>query len=415
MMNGRVEMQSPSISRRPSPRLLAEAPHRLLFFVGAGNLMLAMGWWAAWLIAARWPYFAVPQPSPYAGWLHAFVMQYQMLPSFFFGFLLTVFPKWLGQPEIARWRYVPVGLGLFGGQLTTLLGALGWSQGIVAGMFLTVTGWFAGLVALAPLLWREKGSTWHARSCFFALLLGFGGLIAWVTFVLGGPAWLPLASIKIGSFGLSLPVYVTVANRMFPFFAGNVVAGYKTWRPLWVLGVFWPLVLLHLALELCHGQRWLWLVDAPLLVLTATLCWRWWPRVRTPAILTVLFTGLVWLPVAFALYTIQSLAVLVTGVQWLGRAPAHALFIGFFGSVLIAMVTRVTQGHSGRPMILPAAAGFAYAAIQLVTMARIIAELAPDSVAWQALAATGWVLAFAPWVTRIGRIYLTARADGRPG
>ena len=51
-------------------------------------------------------------------------MQYQMLPSFIFGFLLTVFPRWMGLPEIDRWRYLPVGLGLFGGQLATLAGGI---------------------------------------------------------------------------------------------------------------------------------------------------------------------------------------------------------------------------------------------------------------------------------------------------
>ena len=40
-----------------------------------------------------------------------------------------------------------------------------------------------------------------------------------------------------------------------------------------------------------------------------------------------------------------------------GRAPAHALYIGFFGSLLVAMVTRVTQGHSGRPLELDALVG----------------------------------------------------------
>jgi uncharacterized protein involved in response to NO len=35
--------------------------------------------------------------------------------------------------------------------------------------------------------------------------------------------------------------------------------------------------------------------------------------------------------------------------------------------------------------------------------------------AWQALAAAGWLLAFAPWVLRSLRIYGTPRVDGRPG
>lgn len=398
-----------------SPLRLAEAPHRLLFFVGASNVLLAMAWWAAWLATTRWQVLAMPQPQPYAGWLHAFVMQYQVLPSFFFGFLLTTFPKWMGQPDIERWQYAPVGLGLLGGQLATLLGAIGWEVGILVGLLMTLAGWAAGLVILGRLLWRDQATTWHARSCFAGLVLGFAGLAAWTVFLFGGPALCAFASIKIGTFGLLLPVYVTVAHRMFPFFASRVVPGYVAWRPMWLLAAFWPLCIAHLALELVHAYAWLWLVDLPLLALATTMLLRWWPRGPQPGILWVLFAGLAWLPLAFALYAGQSLAYLATGIYWLGRGPAHALFIGFFGSILIAMVTRVTQGHSGRPLTMSAAAWFAFAAIQLVTVVRVAAEVLPDVMLWHALAALGWLLAFAPWVARIGRIYLLPRADGRPG
>lgn len=386
-----------------------------MFFIGASNVLLAMLWWAAWLVAARWPMFAMPQPQAYAGWLHAFVMQYQMLASFIFGFLLTVFPRWMGLREFERWRYIPVGLGLFGGQVMTLLGALGWSAGILVGLVMTLGGWVAALVTLAPLLWREEGTTWHARSCFAGLAFGFAGLLAWSAYVLGAsPTW-AFVSIKIGSFGLLVPVYVTVAHRMFPFFAGNVVPGYVPWRPLWLLVAFWVLALAHLALELVHGYAWLWLVDVPLFFLGATLCIRWWPRGPKPGLLAVLFMGLAWLPIAFALYSAQSLGYLLSGVYALGRAPAHALFVGFFGSVLVAMVTRVTLGHSGRALTMSKVAWYAFVAIQLVALLRIGAEFAADGMRWQAIAAVGWLVALAPWVARIGQIYLSPRVDGKPG
>jgi uncharacterized protein involved in response to NO len=398
-----------------SPRLLARAPHRLMFFIGASNVLLAMAWWTAWLASTRWQWFGMPQPNPYAGWLHAFVMQYQVLPSFFFGFLLTTFPRWMGLPEFARWRYLPVGIGMFGGQAATLLGAFGWSAGILVGAVLTIGGWCAGLATLGPLLWREKGTTWHARSCFAALCLGLLGLLAWLALLLGGSPLYAFAGIKVGTFGLLLPVFVTVAHRMFPFFAGNVVPGYRAWRPLWLLGAFWTLTLAHLAMELVHGYRWLWAPDLGLLALSTTLLWRWWPRGSRNGLLVTLFVGLAWLPVAFALYALQSIAYLDTGMFWLGRAPAHALFIGFFASVLVAMVTRVTQGHSGRPLKMPTAAWFAFGAIQLVAVIRIVAEVAPDPMACMAIAAIGWLVAFTPWVLRIGRIYLSPRVDGKPG
>ena len=129
----------------------------------------------------------------------------------------------------------------------------------------------------------------------------------------------------------------------------------------------------------------------------------------------MLFLGYAWLPIALALYIVQSLVYALDGDFVLGRAPAHALFIGFFGSLLVAMVTRVTQGHSGRPLVFGGVAMFAFVVIQLVSVARIAAELVHDQMAWQAAAAIGWLLAFAPWVLRSLRIYLTPRADGKAG
>ena len=395
---------------------LLDAPHRMMFFAGAGNVLLAMAWWAAWLVSARWPaVLQLAQPPQVAGWLHAFVMQYQVLASFVFGFLLTVFPRWMGMPELPRTRYVPVGIGLFGGQVATLLGALGWAPGIAIGTVLTLAGWMWGVGVLGWLVAGERGTTWHARACLGALVLGLVGVGGWAWFVAGGSAAWAFASIKLGTFGFLLPMYLTVAHRMFPFFAASAMPGYVAWRPLWILGVALPLLLVHLGLELVHAYQWLWIADLPLLALSLLLLARWWPRGRKPGLLTVLFLGLAWLPVTFALYLAQSLAYLQTGTYLFGRAPAHALFVGFFGSVLVAMVTRVTQGHSGRPLVMPPAAWFAFGALQYVAVVRVAADLAPDPLRWHAIAAIGWLVALAPWVVRLGRIYLAPRIDGKPG
>ncbi|AWV06381.1 NnrS family protein [Marilutibacter maris] len=399
----------------PSLHRLGGAPHRLMFFIGCVNLLAAMLWWTAWLAAARGALPAMPQPQPYAGWLHAFVMQYQMLPSFIFGFLLTTFPRWLDLPGFTARRFLPVGAGMFGGQLATLLGALGWGPGISVGLAMTAAGWLAGLIALGGCLLRDRDSNWHARSCFAALAIGFVGLLFWGGHVWGGSATAAFVSIKLGTFGMLLPVYLTVAHRMFPFFASRVVPGYVPWRPGWVLALFWALLAAHLTLELHHAYAWLWLVDIPLLAGSAMLLLRWWPDRPAPGLLKVLFLGSLWLPLTFALYAAQSAAYQLTGAFWLGRAPAHALFIGFFGSVLIAMVTRVTRGHSGRSLRMPPIAWFAFATIQLCALSRIGAELAAAPLTWQLLSASLWLLALGPWALRMGHIYLSPRVDGKPG
>jgi uncharacterized protein involved in response to NO len=296
-----------------------------------------------------------------------------------------------------------------------LVGLAGVPVLIHVGVIITLAGWIAALVILLRLLWQDAGKTWHAVSCAAALVLGLMGLALFAVFLHGGDARLLFASIKLGSFGLLLPIYVTVAHRMFPFFAGNVVKGYVAWRPFWFLGVFWALALVHLGLELSHAYAWLWLSDVALLALCALWLWRTWPRGSAPALLRVLFLGYAWLPVAFALYAFQSVWFALEGNFILGRAPAHALFIGFFGSLLVAMVTRVTQGHSGRPLEFGRVAAVAFAIIQLVTVTRVLAELLPDGPLWQTVAAAGWLIAFLPWVIRSAWIYLTPRADGRPG
>ena len=387
----------------------------MLFLVGATNVLAAMIWWAAWLAATRFQLLELPQPPLPAGWMHAIIMQYQVLPSFMFGFLLTVFPRWLDLPALTPRHYLPVGVGLLGGQVLTLAGLAGGVLLLRAGAVFTLCGWVFGMWLLARLVLRARGLPWHALSCLFALGFGLVGLVSYGLLTLRLDAQVAFVAIKFGGIPMLLPIYFTVCHRMIPFFTNMVVPGYRMVRPTWVLGLAWVLLVAHLWLELRHGYAWLWIPDITLALLFGGLLVAWWPRARVPALLRVLFLGFAWLPIAFALYGFQSSWFAATGNFLLGRAPAHALFIGFFGSLLVAMVTRVTQGHSGRPLVLGAVATTAFVILQLVAVTRIVAELVPDALAWQAAAALGWLLAFLPWVLRSAWIYLTPRVDGRAG
>jgi uncharacterized protein involved in response to NO len=410
-------------SRNPLTAPLFAAPHRLLFLVGALNVLAAMTWWLLWTAALRWQWWSMPQPPvplP-AGWAHGLVMSYQVFTPFIFGFLLTVFPRWTGQPALDRWHYVPVGLGLLGGQLLTLIGLCGFPQVLHVGLFATVIGWLSGLVSLATVLRSARQRDWHANACLIALAAGLTGLLLFIAWW-HAPArgLLAFAALKIGIIGFLLPVYLTVAHRMLPFFAGNVVPDYRPWKPLWLLAALGLFLAVHLSLELAHAYAWLWLPDIALTIVSCAWLWRIWPtsddqRTRLPGLLLVLFIALCWLPMAFALYSAQSLLFVATGDFLLGRAPVHALAIGLFGSLLVAMVTRVTMGHSGRPLAMSWIAWFAFLVVQVAAVLRIGAELVNDAWAWHTLAALAWITAFLPWVIRNAGIYLRPRADGQPG
>jgi uncharacterized protein involved in response to NO len=392
-------------------RLLAAAPHRLLFLVGASNVLLAMIWWGYVLAGGAVPAVAGLPPS----WLHAFLMQYQVLPAFIFGFLLTVHPRWTSQQALSPWHYVPVGLGLFGGQLLTLAAA--WSGSTLllhVGWLQTLAGWISGI---AILLWSYRRTTArdpYVLSTLAALVIGLAGVLVFGAWLHGGDlGWLRIM-VTLGVFGLLLPIYLTVALRVFPFFAANVVDGYVLYRPIGFLPLLWVGVLGHLACELAGYSSWRWLPDLLLTGALVWILWRWWPRAKAPPLLMVLFVGMLWLPLGLWLHVLDS-ARLALGLPGLGTLPLHTIAVGFFGSILVAMVTRVTAGHSGRPLQLGRVAGTAFVAMQLVTVLRMLGSLLPDPAPWLTAAAVGWVLAFTPWVLHSARIWLTPRVDGKPG
>jgi uncharacterized protein involved in response to NO len=399
------------------PRLLAAAPHRPLFLAGTVAVLLSMLWWTLELAALRFAWSGWPQPSIPPAWGHAMLIQYGLFPLFMFGFLMTTFPRWMNGPPVPPRRYLPVAGGVLGGYVLANIGLLGLPWLLDIGFVLMLCGYLFGLATLGGVLRAATQRNRHGWSCLAAFVCGTFGLFAFLAWLLFGAAvgWASFA-VELGTFGFLLPIYFTVCHRMLPFFSKNMVAGYVMRRPDWSLPVVWALLLAHLFLDWSGQLRWLWLADVPLALVFAwhALAWQPWKAMR-PGLLAVLHLAFAWLPVAFVLFAVQDVVFAASGQSILGRAPLHALAIGFFGSMLVAMVTRVTQGHSGRPLQMGAVPWLCFGLLQVVVLLRIRAELGGDMYLWLVMAGVGWLLAFLPWVARSAWIYLTPRADGRPG
>lgn len=394
--------------------ILFAAPHRLLFLTGIVQLAATMLWWTVALAGIHFDTVALPNGDIPASLLHAPMLIYLVLPPLFFGFLLTVFPRWMGYPDLEQRAYAPVATGY------ALSALLGWA-GLLAGRDILLTGAFAaaflaslwGAVLLASIAIREvrdsKSPTWHGWSILAAFAFGIAGQIAVISFMADlATGTLPFAN-RVGLWAFILPVFFTVCHRMVPFFAGNVVEGYVRWRPFWLLAAFWLGTVLLIAAEVTGRLTMLSLGSALIAAVTALMVWKWWPRAKAPALLWVLIIGFAWAPLGYALAFLGS-----TGFE-LGRAPEHALTIGFASSILVAMVTRVTHGHSGRPLYFPVVAWIAFAGMQTAALARIAAAAHYESPAWLLASAIIFVACFAPWMLHNGAIYLQARIDGKTG
>ena len=92
---------------------LLAAPHRTLFFTGLVSLLAASTWWGLHLLARStgMPVFALAlQPAPI--WAHAYLMLFAVFPTMFFGFLFTVFPRWMNGPLVTRAEYIATAVAL---------------------------------------------------------------------------------------------------------------------------------------------------------------------------------------------------------------------------------------------------------------------------------------------------------------
>jgi len=404
------------------------APHRAMFLGGTVQGLLGMLWWAVNLGAQHAGLYSVTVWAPHLpaylplSWMHGLLMIYGFFPFFIFGFLITAAPRWQGAPEVTKSVYAT----------SFLLMMAGW-VGVDAGLFLpgllpvglglVLAGWLVGANALLGVARHANPERRHVWVVAIALGLGVSGLAAFLAYVVGGPgpAWLVEWALMIGLWGFLLPVLVTVAHRMLPFFSSGVIPKYLLRRPYWALWLLLAAFAAHILLALAGQAHWLWLADLPAALATLYLSVIWqFRRGLAVRILAVLHIGFAWLTVALALYAAQSLAGLA-GYGILGLAPLHALTIGFFTSMLLGMVSRVTLGHSGRSVAADAAMWLAFWGMQATAVLRIAAELlgeccsgpGPFNLMW--LAALCWLAAFGGWSLRYAPAYWRARVDGKPG
>lgn len=391
------------------------ASHRGLFLIGTVQFAATMLWWSFALLALMGIGPQMPDGALPASLLHAPVMLFLVLPPFFLGFLLTVFPRWMNYPDTAAKIYLPVVMTLAMATVLFWLGLFsGYADVIFASFAFSGAGWLWALGYMLALLVKErqagKPPTWHGWSCFTALYVGFMCLIASLTGLMKlDGALIHVANLTaLGLF--ILPVFVTVCHRMIPFFAGNVVEGYIRWRPFSVLAAYWIASVLAAAGYLQGNFAIAATGNTALAALTGLMLWKWTPRAAAPGLLWVLVLGFAWAPLGFGLLSWTDLF-----APELARAALHLLTVGLAGSLVVAMVTRVTQGHSGRALTMPPIAWIAFVATQAAAVLRLLAGFDGEDLALLTVAAFCLAIGLLPWALRSVRIYTRPRADGKPG
>jgi uncharacterized protein involved in response to NO len=407
-------------------RLLLAAPHRLAFFAAAAMMAAASLWWAG-VIVTRTQGIVLPWAVPPAS-VHALLMGFSFLPLFFAGFLFTAGPKWLRQPPVhARVLLWPV-VVYAAGFVLLVAGAHAGAELAAAGLALAASAFAAWTWRFVRLLLTSPvADRLHPALVAAGLVVGVAVLAVAAFGLWRRDDGLVLAAVHAGLWGCLALVYVTVVHRMVPFFTASALPLLDAWRPMWLL---WTLAAAAAFEAMLGAAEILWwplpesvrvmqaAVELPVAALLLWLAVRWGlVQSLTIRLLAMLHVGFVWLGLAFLLHAVSHALKAFSGhTVSLGLAPIHALAMGFFGSTLFAMATRVSAGHGGRPVAADDLAWRLFWALQCAIALRIVAELwNAGAVALTVAAALGWAGCVLAWAVRYGRWFGTPRADGRPG
>ncbi|MFW6052085.1 MAG: NnrS family protein, partial [Myxococcota bacterium] len=139
--------------------------------------------------------------------------------------------------------------------------------------------------------------------------------------------------------------------------------------------------------------------------------WQPFRTLREP-LLWVLHVGHAWLIVGFALVAAAELG---TGLAL--TTATHALTAGAIGTMVVAVMTRASLGHTGRALEAPPAVTVAYALVILGAVVRVLGPVAAPALYFESVVAGGvaWATGYALFCLVYAPMLLRPRADGRPG
>jgi len=315
---------------------------------------------------------------------HAHELLFGFLGAVFAGFFLTAVPRWTGRPHVH---------GLALAALVALWGAARVSRALVVGSVGAVDALFlvvlAGAIAAPIVRDRSRRNAW-----FPLLLLAMAGADA--TIHLAPQHTLIAQRLAVLC---ALAVVTIFGGRITPLFTrgalrreGKDGVRERSWLDdaaiVSVLALV-PLAVVDGAEPLVAG------VAAVGAVLNALRMrgWRTQHTIRSP-IVWILHAGYAWIPVSLALWAAAAVR------PGLTSAAVHAMTAGVLGTYTLAMMSRVTLGHTGRPLQVHPAMVLSYACVLGAGLVRVGAPILMGFTPMWAINTAGvlWTAAFAIFV-----------------
>jgi len=399
---------------------LSAAPHRLLFFGGLLQFIITIIWWSIELVGRytdAWSPLPTVIPST---WAHAILMLYGLFPFFIYGFLMTTYPRWMRGKEVPYHHYVITFSLLIIAIILIYIALFSNLILLEAGIFLLFIGWSFGFYSLLQVYFQAPTRDKYYETILNVILLitCLNVLSIFIWLISEQAFYLNIAVIS-GVWLYLIPLLVTVCHRMIPFFTSNVLPNYQIVQPKWSLPLLGICVIGHCFLELQNQLAWRFIFDIPLMLMIFHHSYYWgFTRSFSNRLLAVLHVAFLWLGIALLLYNIQSITLLFSQQLILGKAPLHAVTIGFVTSLVVGMASRVMRGHSGRPLIADNLTWLCFWSVSAIALFRISAELPIPhffGIQFNLLSSLIWLIFLSLWSIFYLPMTTQPRVDGRPG
>ncbi|MGB1261927.1 MAG: NnrS family protein [Cognaticolwellia sp.] len=380
---------------------------RPFFLAGALFSVIAI---TLWLMLYRGKLDLQPLGGGY--WWHIHEMTFGFACAIIAGFLLTAVQNWTGQRGVQG----KVLAGLF---LLWLLGRISLLFPNILGATFTTVLDLAFLPCVAIILAKPILAIKQYRNLFFVPLLT---VFTFANALMHASIYYPesISSQYAGYAGVMLITLLisVMAGRVTPMFTANGTQTPKATPQPWLdklangsLALLTILLLLHPVIGINNFYIGSILIIAGVFQAIRWLRWRPWITLAVPLLwslhlaIKALAFGLILLGLSYFIAEVPSNHI------W------HLLTVGGIGGVILAMISRVSLGHTGRSLQAPKLMSLAFVAMILASVVRSFGPwgLPEKTLLFIDISGGLWLLAFGLFVVLYGPMLLKARIDGRPG
>lgn len=218
-----------------------------------------------------------------------------------------------------------------------------------------------------------------------------------------------------GGLLLVISLILTIGGRVMPAFIRNALAhSVEITNPFWVaVASFIVFFVFAVNFLFLHNNMTTGITAALLFTLTSYRLFCWYtPGVWTMPLLWGLFAAFIFIDIGFLLFTFHAFA------STSAFLAVHAFAYGGVGLATLAMMARVSVGHTGRSVRTPPrGTGLLLAVLALGAAIRVLVPLATLAHYRLVILAsqTLWIIAFGGFLLLFTPMLISPRADGKPG